>query len=132
MLQGTVDYVVQCCTIHRNGERVFEWRAFSGCSRYLGKMVTTLLLASCDSFRLPLLAREMLRLQKRDWIILAAFIVAVAIGYGVYSKWTAEGLHRTEADMKSNVPLRVDQNHDLGRCKVRQNPQHLLVCNRQR
>jgi hypothetical protein len=30
----------------------------------------------------------MLRLQKRDWIILTAFIVAVAIGYGVYRKWT--------------------------------------------
>jgi hypothetical protein len=37
------------------------------------------------------------------------------------------GLRRTEADMKSNLPLRVDQN----RCKVRQNSQHLLVCNRQ-
>jgi hypothetical protein len=55
----------------------------------------------------------MLRLQKRDWIVLTAFIVAVAIGYGVYSKWTAEGLRRTEADMKSNLPLRVDQNTTL-------------------
>ena len=53
------------------------------------------------------------RLQKRDWIILTAFIVAVAIGYGIYSKWTAEGLRRTEADMKSNLPLRVDQNTTL-------------------
>jgi hypothetical protein len=44
-------------------------------------------------------------LQKRDWIILTAFIVAVAIGY--------EGLRRTEADMKSNLPLRVDQNTTL-------------------
>jgi hypothetical protein len=55
----------------------------------------------------------MLRLQKRDWIILTAFIVAVGIGYGVYRKWTAEGLHRTETDMKSNLPLRVDQNTTL-------------------
>ena len=55
----------------------------------------------------------MLRFRKRDWIILTAFIVAVAIGYGIYSKWTAEGLRRTEADMKSNLPLRVDQNTTL-------------------
>ena len=33
-----------------------------------------------------------------------------AVGYGVYSKWTEGGLRRTEADMKSNLPLRVDQN----------------------
>ena len=32
---------------------------------------------------------------------------------GIYSKWTAEGLRRTEADMKSNLPLRVDQNTTL-------------------
>ena len=55
----------------------------------------------------------MLRLQKRDWIVLTAFIVAVAIGYGVYTKWTAEGLRRTDADMKSNLPLRVDPNITL-------------------
>ena len=55
----------------------------------------------------------MLRLQKRDWVILTAFIVAVAIGYEIYSKWTAEGLRRTEADMKSNLPLRLDQNTTL-------------------
>ena len=55
----------------------------------------------------------MLQLQKRDWIILTAFIVAVAIGYGVYTKWTEEGLRRTEADMKSNLPLRVDPNTTL-------------------
>ena len=53
------------------------------------------------------------RLQKRDWIILTAFIVAVAIGYGIYSKWTKDGLRRTEADMKSNLPVRVDQNTTL-------------------
>ena len=55
----------------------------------------------------------MLQLQKRDWIILTAFIVAVAIGCGVYTKWTEEGLRRTEADMKSNLPLRVDPNTTL-------------------
>jgi hypothetical protein len=50
---------------------------------------------------------------KRNWIILTAGIVAVAAGYGVYSKWTEAGLRRTEADMKSNLPLRVDQNTTL-------------------
>ena len=49
----------------------------------------------------------MFRLRRRDWIILTAFIVAVAIGYGVYSNWTEEGLRRTEADMKNNLPLRT-------------------------
>jgi hypothetical protein len=52
----------------------------------------------------------MFRLRGRDWIILTAFIVAGAVGYGIYSKWAEEGLRRTEADMKSNLPLRVD--HD--------------------
>ena len=55
----------------------------------------------------------MLRLRKRDWIILTALIVAGAVGYGIYSKWAEEGLRRTEADMKSNLPLRVDQNTTL-------------------
>jgi hypothetical protein len=55
----------------------------------------------------------MSRLRKRDWIILTAFIIAGAVGYGVYSKWAEEGLRRTEADMKSNLPLRVDQNTTL-------------------
>ena len=55
----------------------------------------------------------MFRLRKRDWIILTAVIVAGAVGYGIYSKWTEEGLRRTEADMKSNLPLRVDQNTTL-------------------
>jgi len=56
----------------------------------------------------------MFRLRKRDWIILTAFIiVAGAIGYRVYSKWTEEGLRRTEADMKTNLPLRVDPNTTL-------------------
>ncbi len=56
-----------------------------------------------------------MRFQKRDWIILTAFIVASAIGYSVYSKWAGPeaGLHRIEADMKSNLPLRVDQNTAL-------------------
>ena len=49
----------------------------------------------------------MFRLRRRDWIILTAFIIAVAIGYGVYSNWTEEGLRRTEADMKNNLPLRT-------------------------
>jgi hypothetical protein len=58
----------------------------------------------------------MLRFRKRDWIILTAFIVVAVAGgvaYGVYSKRTEEGLRRTEADMKSNLPLRVDQNTTL-------------------
>ena len=55
----------------------------------------------------------MFRLRKRDWIILTALIVAGAVGYGIYSKWAEEGLRRTEADMKSNLPLRVDQNTTL-------------------
>ena len=52
-------------------------------------------------------------LRGRDWIILTAFIVAGAVGYGIYSKRTADGLRRTEADMKTNLPLRVDQNTTL-------------------
>jgi hypothetical protein len=55
----------------------------------------------------------MLRLRRRDWIILMAFVVAGAVGYLVYSNWAEEGLRRTEADMKSNLPLRVDQNTTL-------------------
>ena len=55
----------------------------------------------------------MFRFRKRDWIILTAFIVAGAVGYGIYSEWTENGLRRTEADMKSNLPLRVDQNTTL-------------------
>jgi len=55
----------------------------------------------------------MFRLRKRDWIILTAFIVAGAVGYVGYSKWAEEGLRRNEADMKSNLPLRVDQNTTL-------------------
>jgi hypothetical protein len=55
----------------------------------------------------------MFRLRRRDWIILTAFIVAGAVGYGIYSKWTEKGLRRTEADMKSNLPLRLDQNTTL-------------------
>ena len=55
----------------------------------------------------------MFRLRKRDWIILTAFIVAGAVSYLVYSKWAEEGLRRTEADMKSNLPLRVDPNTTL-------------------
>ena len=55
----------------------------------------------------------MFRVRNRNWIIVTAFIVAGAVGYGVYGKWTEEGLRRTEADMKSNLPLRVDQNTTL-------------------
>jgi hypothetical protein len=54
-----------------------------------------------------------LQLRGRDWIILTAFIVAGAVGYGIYNKWAEDGLSRTEADMKSNLPLRVDQNATL-------------------
>ena len=54
----------------------------------------------------------MFPLRRRDWIILTAFIVAGAVAYGIYSvrSSTEEKLRRTEADMKSNLPLRVDQN----------------------
>ena len=55
----------------------------------------------------------MFRLRRRDWIILPALIVAGAVGYGIYSKWTEDGLRRTEANMKTNLPLRVDQNTTL-------------------
>ena len=56
----------------------------------------------------------MFQLRRRDWIVLTAFIVAgVVVGYVVYSKWAEEGLRRTEVDMKSNLPLRVDQNTTL-------------------
>ena len=87
----------------------------------MGVMITTLLLAArvAKVFALPLPLRRreeqevMFRLQKREFILLPAFIVAGAIAYGVYSKWTEEGLRRTEADMKSNLPLRVDQNTTL-------------------
>jgi hypothetical protein len=37
----------------------------------------------------------------------------VLLAYGIYSKWAEDGLRRTEADMKSNLPLRVDQNTTL-------------------
>jgi hypothetical protein len=54
-------------------------------------------------------------LKKRDWIILTAVIVVGAVGLGVYTEWIGPeaGLHRTEADMKSNLPLRVDPNTTL-------------------
>jgi hypothetical protein len=55
----------------------------------------------------------MFRLRRREWIILTAFIVAGAVAYGIYSNWTEKGLRRTEADMKSNLPLRLDQNTTL-------------------
>src|SRR5215813_11296239 len=55
----------------------------------------------------------MFRLGRRDWIILTAFIVAGAVGYGIYSKWADDGLRRTAADMKSNLPLRLDPNTTL-------------------
>jgi hypothetical protein len=61
----------------------------------------------------------MFQLRRRDWIILTAFIVAGAVvagavgGYLVFSKWAEEGLRRNEADMKSNLPLRVDPNTTL-------------------
>jgi hypothetical protein len=60
----------------------------------------------------------MFRLRGHDWIVLTAFIVAgVVVGYLVYNKRAGprfgEGLRRTEADMKSNLPLRLDQNTTL-------------------
>src|SRR5262249_44509424 len=55
----------------------------------------------------------MFRLLRRDWLILTAFIVAGAVGYGIYSMWAEDGLPRTEADMKSSLPLRVDPNTTL-------------------
>ena len=57
----------------------------------------------------------MFRLRRRNWIILTVFIVAGAVGYGIYSvrKSTEDKLRRTEADMKSNLPLRLDQNTTL-------------------
>ena len=57
----------------------------------------------------------MFRLRTHDWIILTALIVAGAVGYGIYSvrNSTEDKLRRTEADMKSNLPLRVDQNTTL-------------------
>jgi len=61
------------------------------------------------------MASSSFRLRKRDWIILTAFIVAGAVGYGVYSEWAGPeaGLHRIETDIKSNLPLRVDPNTTL-------------------
>jgi hypothetical protein len=55
----------------------------------------------------------MFLLRRRDWIILPALIVAGVVGYVVYNKWAEDGLRRTEADMKSNLPLRLDQNTTL-------------------
>jgi hypothetical protein len=55
----------------------------------------------------------MFRLRRRDWIILAAFMAAGAVSYRIYSKWAEDGLGRTEADMKSNLPLRLDPNTTL-------------------
>jgi hypothetical protein len=54
-------------------------------------------------------------LRTRDWIILVAFIVALAVGLGVYSEWIGPkvGLHRIETNIKSNLPLRVDPNTTL-------------------
>jgi hypothetical protein len=55
----------------------------------------------------------MSRLRNVNWIIITSLIVAGAVGYGIYSKRAEEGLRRTEADMKSNLPLRLDQNTTL-------------------
>ena len=54
-------------------------------------------------------------LRKRDWIILAAVITVGAVVYGVYAEWIGPevGLDRTEANTKSNLPLRVDPNTTL-------------------
>jgi ABC-type phosphate/phosphonate transport system permease subunit len=73
-------------------------------------------------------------LGKRDWIVLTAFIVAVAAGFAVYSEWIGPevGLRRIEGNMKSNLPLRIDPNKTLVRRKIRQKSQQLLVCSQQR
>ena len=59
----------------------------------------------------------MFRLRNRDWIIPIGLIVAGIAGYGIYSEWAGPrfeaGLGRTEADLKSNLPMRVDQNTTL-------------------
>jgi hypothetical protein len=54
-------------------------------------------------------------LKRRDWIILTAVILVGAVGLGVYTEWIGPeaGLHRIEADMKRNLPLRVDPNTTL-------------------
>ena len=53
--------------------------------------------------------------RKRDWIILTAFIAAVAAGYWIYREWIGPevGLRRVEGNMKSNLPLRIDPNKTL-------------------
>jgi hypothetical protein len=65
----------------------------------------------------------MFRLRKNDWIVLTALVVAVALGYGVYREWTAPeaGLHRIEANMKSNLPMRIDPNKTLVDVKYERN-----------
>jgi hypothetical protein len=54
-------------------------------------------------------------LRKRDWVILAAFILALAVGLAVYSEWIGPkaGRQRMETNIKSNLPLRVDPNNTL-------------------
>ena len=54
-------------------------------------------------------------LRKRDWIVLTAFIAAVAAGYWIYREWIGPevGLRRVEGNMKSNLPLRIDPNKTL-------------------
>jgi hypothetical protein len=62
-------------------------------------------------------------LRKRDWIVLTAFIVAVAAGFGVYSEWIGPevGLRRIEGNMKNNLPLRIDPNKTLVDVKYERN-----------
>jgi|SRR6516164_1778069 len=62
-------------------------------------------------------------LRKRDWIILTAFIAAVAAGYWVYREWIGPevGLRRIEGNMKSNLPLRIDPNKTLVDVKYERN-----------
>jgi hypothetical protein len=62
-------------------------------------------------------------LRRRDWIVLTAFIVAVAAGFGVYSEWIGPevGLRRIEGNTKSNLPLRIDPNKTLVDVKYERN-----------
>ena len=80
---------------------------------YRGAVSLKWLILAFNSFPLQVKSNCDVPVTTGDWIILTAFIVAGAVGYMVYSKWAEEGLRRTEADMKSNLPLRVDQNTTL-------------------
>jgi hypothetical protein len=61
-----------------------------------------------------LLSVKLVRLV--DYIPIGAvssLVLYIVVGYVVYRKWAEGVLRRTEVDMKSNLPLRVDQNTTL-------------------